>query len=221
MDCIELHNLTIFPADATEKQHYYMQQTIKKPQQVTVHQFVSRMGVLNDYLAYLPTVFDLLMAIAGTKKMNVPFNKADLAKIVLNLVPSSWVNQYNMMHSMLPKNPRALLNNLEAIEQVMDEKHIATLKVKAKEVNTASVTAKEVPRSILHLEIPVNCKSQRMLGPASFASTARRRAGPTSLTIPRNAVGMTKMGILFPLSKVSPQMQRSPLKRGATSRWLI
>jgi hypothetical protein len=45
-----------------------MQQTIKKPQRVTVRQFVSRMGVLNDYLAYLPMVFNLLMAIAGTKK---------------------------------------------------------------------------------------------------------------------------------------------------------
>jgi hypothetical protein len=68
-----------------------MQQTIKKPQQVMAHQFVSHMGVLNDYLAYLPTVFDSLMAIAGTKKMNVPFDAADLARIVLNLVPSSWV----------------------------------------------------------------------------------------------------------------------------------
>ncbi len=90
MDCIKLHKLTLFPADAAEKQCYYMQQTIKKPQRVTVCQFVSRMGVLNDYLAYLPTVFDSLMANAGTKKMNVPFDVADLARIVLNLVPSSW-----------------------------------------------------------------------------------------------------------------------------------
>jgi hypothetical protein len=29
------------------------------------------------------------MAIAGTKKMNVPFNEGDLAGIILNLVPSS------------------------------------------------------------------------------------------------------------------------------------
>ncbi len=115
MDCIKLHKLTVFPADAAEKQRY-MQQTIKKPQQVMVCQFVSHMGVLNDYLAYLPTVFDSLMAIAGTKKMNVPFDEADLAGIVLYLVPSSWVNQYNMTHSTLPKNPRALLNDLEAIE---------------------------------------------------------------------------------------------------------
>jgi hypothetical protein len=48
--------------------------------------------------------------------MNVPFNEAELAGIVLNSVPSSWVNQYNMMHSMLPKNPRALLTDLEAIK---------------------------------------------------------------------------------------------------------
>ncbi len=80
--------------------------------------------------------------IASTKKMNVPFNEADLARIVLNSVPSSWVNQYNMMHSTLPKNPRALLNNLEAIEQVMDEKHKATLKAKAKEATAASAAAK-------------------------------------------------------------------------------
>jgi hypothetical protein len=123
MDCIKLHKLTVFPADVAEKQHYYMQQTIEKSQRVMVRQFVSRMGVLNDYLAYLPTIYDLLMAVVGTKKMNVLFNEADLAGIVLNAVPSSWVNQYNMTHSMLPKSPRALLNDLEAIKEVMDEKH--------------------------------------------------------------------------------------------------
>ncbi len=100
------------------------------------------MGVLNDYLAYLPRVFDSLMAIAGIKKMNVPFNEADLAGILLNLVSSSWVNQYNMMHYMLPKNSRVLLNNLEAIKQVMDEKHSASLKAKAKEASAASAATK-------------------------------------------------------------------------------
>jgi hypothetical protein len=142
MDCIEIYKLTVFPADAAEKQHNYMQQTIKKPWQVTVRQFVSCMGVLNDYLAYLPTVFNSFMAIAGTKKMNVPFDEADLARIVFNLMPSSWVNQYNMRHSTLPKNPRALLNDLEAIEQVMDEKHHANLKAKAREASAASGATK-------------------------------------------------------------------------------
>jgi hypothetical protein len=47
-----------------------------------------------------------------------------------------------MMHSMLPKNPRALLNNLEAIKRVIDKKHCASLKVKAKEASAASAAAK-------------------------------------------------------------------------------
>jgi hypothetical protein len=67
-DCIELHKLRVFPADAAEKQRFYMQQTIKKPQQVLVCHYMSCMGVLNDYLAYLPTVYDSSMAIEGTNK---------------------------------------------------------------------------------------------------------------------------------------------------------
>jgi hypothetical protein len=48
MDCIELYKLTVFPANAAEKQRYYMPQTTKKSQRVTVRQFLSCMGVLND-----------------------------------------------------------------------------------------------------------------------------------------------------------------------------
>ncbi len=178
MDCIELHKLTVFPADAAEKQRYYMQQMIKKPQRVMVHQFVSHMGILNNYLAYLPMVFDSLMAIAGTKKMNVLFDKADLARIVLNLVPSSWVNQYNMMDSMLPKNPRALLNNLEAIKRVMDKKHNASLKAKAKEANTASAaikgSSKKHPTSGSSGELRVPKKARL----SKFCQHCKAKGGP-------------------------------------------
>jgi hypothetical protein len=159
MDCIELHRLTVFPAGAAEKQHYYMQQTIKKPQQVTVHQFVSRMGVLNDYLAYLPTVFDSSMAIAGTKKMNMPFNEANLARIVLSLVPSSWVNQYNMTHSTLPKNPRALLNNLEASSESWMRSIALLSRQRPMKRQLLPQLPREVPRSVLPLEVPGSCKS--------------------------------------------------------------
>jgi hypothetical protein len=100
------------------------------------------MGVLNDYLAYLPMVYNSSMAIEVTKKSNVPFNEADLAGIVLNLVPVSWMNQYNMMHSTLPKSPRVLLPDLEAIKRIMDKKHQASLKAKAKEASADSATAK-------------------------------------------------------------------------------
>jgi hypothetical protein len=179
------------------------------------------MGVLNDYLAYLPTVFNSLMAIAGTKKMNVPFDEADLAGIVLNLVPSSWGNQYNMMQSTLPKNPKALLNNLEAIKRVMDEKQSASLKAKAKEASAASAAAKGssknhlAPGSSGELQVP------KKAGPNKFCQHCMAKGGPHLTHKPRNTIGMMETGIPFLLSKVSPQMLRSPLRKGTTSRWLI
>ena len=70
---------------------------------------MSRTGLLNDYLAYLPTVKDSPTAVEDTKKGNVPFNEADLAGIMLKAISTSWVNQYNLTHLALPKSPRLKL----------------------------------------------------------------------------------------------------------------
>jgi hypothetical protein len=103
------------------------------------------MGLLNDYLAYLPTVKDSLMAVADTKKGNIPFDEADLAGIVLKAVPNSWVNQYNLTHSTLPKSPRLLLPDLENIERVMNEKRAESAKARGRD-GTASAGAKSNPK---------------------------------------------------------------------------
>jgi hypothetical protein len=100
------------------------------------------MGVLNDYLSHLPTVFNSPMAVEGTKKGNVMFDEADLAIIFLNSVPVFWMNQYNMTHMTLPDGTRTLLQDLELIKCIMEEKHKAGQKVKAKEA-AASMIAKE------------------------------------------------------------------------------
>jgi hypothetical protein len=36
LDCLELHKLTVFSADAAEKQQFYIRQAVRKPQRVTV-----------------------------------------------------------------------------------------------------------------------------------------------------------------------------------------
>jgi hypothetical protein len=126
-------------------QLYYMQQSVKKPQRVTVRQDMARLGLLNDYLAYLPTVKDSPMAVEDTKKGNVPFDEADLASIILKSLPPTWLNQYNLNHTMLPKSPRQLLPDLEAIKCVMNEKHNEKVKVEAKGT-PASANAKTNPK---------------------------------------------------------------------------
>jgi hypothetical protein len=84
LDCLELHKLTVFSADAAERQQFYIQQAVCKPQRATVRQHISQMGVLNDYVKHLHTLKDSSKAVPTTKKENIPFGEADLAAIVLS-----------------------------------------------------------------------------------------------------------------------------------------
>jgi hypothetical protein len=131
-DCLELHKLTVFSADAAERQGFYIQQTVRKPQRATVQQHISQMGVLNDHIRHLPTLKDSLKAVPTAKKGNIPLGKADLAAMVLVSVPMLWQNQYNLNHSTVPKSTCTLLPDLEAIKRVMVEKHNEKLKAKGK-----------------------------------------------------------------------------------------
>jgi hypothetical protein len=132
LDCLELHKLTVFSADAAKRQQFYIQQAVRKPQRATVRQHILRMGVLNDYVNHLPILKESSKAVPMTKKGNIPFSKADLAAIVLSSVPMLWQNQYNLNHSMVPESTRTLLPDLEAIKRVMVEKKGANLKAKGK-----------------------------------------------------------------------------------------
>ncbi len=144
-DCLELHKLTVFSADAAKRQRFYIQQVARKPQRATVQQHILQMGVLNDYVRYLPMLKDSPKAVPTTKKGNIPFGKADLAAIVLASVTMLWRNQYNLNHSTVPKLTCTLLPDLEAIERVMVEKHNEKLKAKGK-ASTARSEAKSNPK---------------------------------------------------------------------------
>jgi len=120
------------PADAAEKQQFYVQQVVRKPQRVTIRQYMSRMGVLNDCIAHLPSIFYSSKAVASTVKGNVIFGDGELTSIILALTPQTWQNQYNLTHSTVPELPRALLPDLENIERVMNERYAEKQKAKGK-----------------------------------------------------------------------------------------
>jgi hypothetical protein len=52
-DCLELHKLTVFSACTAERQWFYIQQAVHKPQRANVRQHILRMGVLNDHVRQL------------------------------------------------------------------------------------------------------------------------------------------------------------------------
>ncbi len=121
LDCLKLHQLTVFSADAAKRHQFYIQQAVRKPQRATMQQHISQMGVLNDYVKHPPTLKVSSKAVLTMKKGNILFSKADLAAIVLLSVQMLWQNQYNLNHSTVPKSTCTLLPDLEAIEQVMVE----------------------------------------------------------------------------------------------------
>ncbi len=100
-----------------------------------MQQHISQMGVLNDYVRHLPMLKDSPKAVLMTKKGNIPFGKADLAAHL-----STWQNQYNLTHTMVPELMCELLLDLEAIKQVMVEKQQEKLKAKSKAATAWSDT---------------------------------------------------------------------------------
>ncbi len=178
------------------------------------------MGVLNDYLAYLPRVYGLSMAVECTKKSNVPFDEPDLARIVLNLVLVTWVNQYNMTHSTLPNSPRALLPDLEAIKCITNKKHQASLKAKVKEASSASMSAKGSFEKRFASGNPGE-RVQNKVRPAKFCQRYKNKGGPHLTHNTNKCHKYDKDGnpVLWPL--LSAPMLKSPSRRRATSRWLI
>jgi hypothetical protein len=62
------------------------------------------------------------LAVAFTKKGNVPFNKATLASIVLSTCPTGWRNQYKMNPKTVPESTRSMLLDHENIKKVFATK---------------------------------------------------------------------------------------------------
>jgi hypothetical protein len=61
------HLLTAFPINAAEQEKYYISNVLKKPQRVSVRQFVHRVEQLNAYIAQMPCFYYSPHAKASTK----------------------------------------------------------------------------------------------------------------------------------------------------------
>ena len=118
-DCVMFHLLTVFPNNAAEQERYYITNVLKKPQRVSIRQFVQRVEQLNSYIAQLPCWYYSPSVKVKTVPMNVAFPEADLASHVLRMCPYAWQDQYNLHEKGgAPTDIRSLLQSLEAIERV-------------------------------------------------------------------------------------------------------
>ncbi len=118
-DCVMFHLLTVFPNNAAEQEKYYLSNVLKKPQQVSIRQFVQRVEQLNPYVAQLPCWYYSPSYVTRMTPVNVPFMEADLASHILQMCLHQWQDQYNLQEKgMTPMDMRTLQASLKAIERV-------------------------------------------------------------------------------------------------------
>jgi hypothetical protein len=118
-DCVMFDLLTVFPNNAAEQERYYIMKVLKKPQRVSIRQFVQRVERVNSYISQLPCWYYSPSVKTNTIPMNAPFAKADLSSHVLQMCPYAWQDQYNLhKKDGAPVDMRLLLQSLEAIERV-------------------------------------------------------------------------------------------------------
>ncbi len=79
-DCMTFLLLTMFHNNTAEQESNYTTNMLKKPQSISVCQFVQHVEQLNSYIAQLSCWFYSPSAKPSTIPMNVPFAEADLAR---------------------------------------------------------------------------------------------------------------------------------------------
>ena len=72
---------------------------------------------LNSFVSLLPCLYNSPRATPAMKPV-VPFDKAELANLLLHMCADSWQNQYNLNQDTTPQNLRRLLIVLENIEKL-------------------------------------------------------------------------------------------------------
>jgi hypothetical protein len=111
------HLQTVFNEEATERQQIYISNHLKKPQCIMVRAYFTRVEQLNNYIKYLPSIYNSPKATESTQ-LAVPYTEAQLAVQLLRMCLVHWQNQYDLNQNTIPQDTRRLLAVLENIEKL-------------------------------------------------------------------------------------------------------
>ena len=98
----------MFCFDAGEALKYYIMNTLKKPNWVSICQFFVQVEQLNSYLEMLPCLFYSPKANPTTKEI-LPLDDADLVTHLLHMRPVRWQARYDLSKNITLVSTKALL----------------------------------------------------------------------------------------------------------------
>jgi hypothetical protein len=161
-ECVMFHLLTAFSINVAEQEKYYISNVLKKPQRLSIRQFVRRVEQLNAYITQMPCFYYRPHVNASTKPKNVPFTEAELGANVLRMCPLPWQDQYNMNEKgMMQMDMRSLLTSLEAIECVCTHKKGKPDHKKSKKSLFKSKKGKKHPSTRPTVRVPKNVRFEK------------------------------------------------------------
>eukprot|EP00804_Cyclotella_cryptica_P004470 CCRYP_006868-RA/>CCRYP_006868-RA protein AED:0.63 eAED:1.00 QI:0/-1/0/1/-1/1/1/0/139 len=88
-DLFHFHLLQVFHHDTGEALKYYITNTLKKPNRISIRQFLVRVEQLNSYLETLTCLYYSPKANQATKRVLL-FDDANLATHLLRMCPAKW-----------------------------------------------------------------------------------------------------------------------------------
>jgi len=111
---------------------YYITNTLRKPNQLPIRQFVVQVEQLNSYLKTLQCLYYSPSVNQDTKQV-LPLDDANLATHLLGMCPAKWQTQYNLTEKTTPVNTRALLLILEKTKNNAEVEAKTPSMIKSKE----------------------------------------------------------------------------------------
>jgi hypothetical protein len=185
-NCMIFHLLTVLPNNTAVQEWYCITNVLKKPQHVSVHQFVQHVKWLNSYIVQLPCWYYSPSAKPSTIHANILFTEADLASHVLWMCPLTWEDHFNLhKKGMTPVDMRLLLMSLKAIECICTQEKSDTQSNKK-----ASNKGKKGNKSLV---LSLQPESPRKFTSRSIATSARGTEGCILRTTQKIVVSMRKM----------------------------
>eukprot|EP00804_Cyclotella_cryptica_P020188 CCRYP_010891-RB/>CCRYP_010891-RB protein AED:0.39 eAED:1.00 QI:0/0/0/1/0/0/3/0/376 len=168
-ECVMFHLLQVFRHDVGEAFKYYITNTLKKPNRVSIRQFFVRVEQLNSYLKTLPCLYYSPKANQATKNV-LPLDDAVLVTHLLRMCPAKWQTQYDLTENTTPVSTRALVLVLENIE------NIAELEVKP--ANTTKAKGADQKRKMESMDSRIPKKPKKVGWTDKHCVLCKKHRGP-------------------------------------------
>jgi hypothetical protein len=107
----------VFSFDVAEAQRFYTSNRLKKPDRISIQDFVPKFQCLNGYSDILLCLYDTSKAAKSTKVVG-PFHGTEEASHILWMIPRNCQDQYKLGGAMVLQSARELLDALEHIKKV-------------------------------------------------------------------------------------------------------